>query len=72
MHQVTNQPNPPVDPQIGIAYNAAQCEEALRLADFADSERLSGMAEGLRKLARFHADHAWAWVPRLQREGCAA
>lgn len=54
------------DARQGIAHNAAQCEDALRLADFADNQPgLSGMAAGLRKLAAFHADHAWRWVPQL-------
>lgn len=55
------------DARQGIAHNAAKCEVALRLADFADTQPgLSDMSAGLRKLAAFHADHAWRWVPQLQ------
>ena len=50
----------------GISHNAAECVKALELADFAAAQGLPCMATGLRKLAAFHADHAWRWVPQLQ------
>lgn len=49
-----------------IVHHAEKCEEALRLADFADSDpSLTGVANGLRKLAEYHSQQAFHWVPLL-------
>ena len=71
MRKPKTQPSPPVDPCVGIAYNAAECEKALRLADFAEGEGQLGLADGLRKLARHHADAAWSWVAAVIRDRAA-
>lgn len=49
----------------GINHHATQCEDALRLADFADQQGLADIAAGLRRLAGMHAANAWRWVPML-------
>lgn len=51
----------------GIHHHATQCEDALRLAAHADQQGLPEIAAGLRKLAGFHANDAWRWVPRLDK-----
>lgn len=50
-----------------IVYNARQCEDALKQADFADHEPLLGakVAAGLRSLAGLYAEHAFHWVRHL-------
>lgn len=50
-----------------IAYNAAQCFQALGCADTAASAGMKGMAESFRRLAAYHADRAWEWVPALHQ-----
>lgn len=49
----------------GITHHATQCEDALRLADFAHQQGLAEIAAGLRRLAGMHAANAWRWVPML-------
>lgn len=49
----------------GITHHATQCEDALRLAAFADQQGLAEIAAGMRKLAAIHAKDAWAWVRHL-------
>ena len=59
----------------GIVFHAKKCEEALRLSAFADSQTVfysTGMGEGLRKLAAYHSEQAWAWVNSLARSGAVA
>ena len=53
----------------GICHQARECEDALRLAAFADSEPMlgSGMAESLRRLAAYHSDQAYRWSDSMQR-----
>ncbi|MBN8921616.1 MAG: hypothetical protein BGP10_15880 [Rhodanobacter sp. 68-29] len=50
-----------------IVRAATECEECLRLADFAEREpSLSGgMADSLRKMAAYHSDNAFLWARRL-------
>lgn len=51
----------------GIVYNARQCENALRMAAFAQDEPMLSpdVATGMRKLAAFHSEHAFRWVAIL-------
>lgn len=56
----------------GIVHHAEQCEKALRLADFAAQEGQPALADGMRKLAAFHATDAWRWVPRLGKPRASA
>lgn len=50
-----------------INYNTDEAADCLRLAQFADTEPSlpSAIAEGLRKLAAFHAAHATEAAQRL-------
>lgn len=51
----------------GIVYHAQQCEGALRLAAFAEAEAMlsPGIAQGMRKLAAYHSQHAFQWASSL-------
>lgn len=53
-----------------IVYQARECEQCLRLALFAETEpSLSqGLADGLRKMAAYHSDHAFRWSRHLTTE----
>lgn len=55
--------------RVGILHHATQCESALRLAAFADSEPMLGdrLSRGLRRLAEASSEHAFRWGTALQR-----
>jgi len=50
-----------------IQYAAKECEECMRLADFAEREPTlsAGMANSLRKFAAYHSENAFAAARRL-------
>lgn len=60
----------PVAPREAIAYHAANTEECLRLALFADGEPTLGqdVANGLRKLAAVYSATAFSWSRQLTNE----
>lgn len=51
-----------------IEHSARECEKCVRLAQFADSEPCypEKMGEGLRKLAIYHAENAFAASAKFQ------
>lgn len=54
-----------------IAHHARECEDALRLADFAASDPVLGkskIAEGLRRLAALESETAWSWIHVLTQQ----
>lgn len=59
------QVSPADQAKLGIMRHAHECEAALRQADFATREGMPDVAEGLRKLAAYHSDHAFRWAVRL-------
>lgn len=58
--------------QASIIHNAQECEQALKLADFADRESMPDIAYGMRKLAAFHSEIAFRSSESLARMGGAA
>lgn len=57
---------------LGIMHQAFECEQALKLAVFAEDNAMPDVAVGLRKLAAFHSDHAFQWAQSLRAVGGAA
>jgi hypothetical protein len=55
--------------QRAIQHAAKECEECLRLADFAANEPTlsQGMADSLRKFAAFHSDNAFSLARSFAR-----
>ena len=66
------EPTPVQRAHLGIMHQANECEQALRLAAFAEVEAMPDVAAGLRKLAAFHSDHAFQWAGTLVRSGGVA
>lgn len=60
--------------QHGVIHQAKACEDALRLAAFAESEPTlsTGLANSLRKLATYHSENAFCWARHGARAGGAA
>lgn len=49
-----------------IVHHAQECEKSLRLAAFAEGEgALPSIAPGLRKLAAYSAEQAFAWARHI-------
>jgi len=53
--------------KLGIMYQANECEQALKLADFTERESLPDIAVALRKLAAHHSYHAFQWVEVMRK-----
>jgi hypothetical protein len=61
------------DARAAIVHQAIECEKALRLAAFVESESSlsNGIAVGMRKMAVYHSERAFGWAGTLARQGGA-